>query len=532
MVYENLNERRKLELDTGMFKAYDIRTKSVALSAALADRLVHAVVRYFVEVLQVNEVVLGRDARLAAPSLMEMAIEIFSDAGLQVIANPLQSSTCQFYFSCMQHPEAAGIMFTASHNPGVYIGMKTVAPGLRTLAMGSGPQGGIACIREFYCEGKRCRMQPGKRGRVRVCRYLDQLIDYSSKLAGVDSHTLEGSNILADFLCGTAGTEIVEALEGAGANVRVRNLVPDGTFPAGDPNPIIAESIRPSCELIRKEGLDFGFCYDGDGDRMDVMDARGTQLAPSFNLSILIPEIKRYFEGVHGRGYFGQQPWNPQMYCDVKANPLSVVQQASCGIGVHLIRNGHSFIKESLRRNLANQYLVASEESAHYYMNFPFDLENPGAGFAATENTLYFTLLTAKMWTRYPKRYEQTFEKQRSVYREREWACHFFSDAHLRPVVDKVESMFRSKGLEIFKKTEDGNDLDATSMRSGLPEHIDATTNLSGDWLQVSQRISHSEEGMARWEVVSGNPVRLKEAVMAIRSVTDAYVESGQAEYE
>jgi phosphomannomutase len=532
MVYETLTNSQKLDLNTSMFKAYDIRTKSTALTEGLANRLIHAVGWYLSEVLQVSKVVLGRDARLAAPALMESAIEIFSQAGLQVILNPLQVSTCQFYFSCMQHPDAAGIMFTASHNPGVYIGLKLMGPGLQTLAMGTGPQGGITCIRELYCEGKTCRGQNHKRGSVLIRRYLDQYIDYSLQLAGIDSHTLEGSSILTDFLCGAAGTEVTEALEAAGAHVRVRNLVPDGKFPAGDPNPIIAESIKPTCELMRREQFDYGFCYDGDGDRLDVMNSEGTQLTPSFNLSILIPEIKSFYKGVYDKGFFGSNPWSPHMYYDVKANPLSVVQQASCGIGVHIIRNGHSFIKESLRRNLKNQYLVASEESAHYYMNFPLDLKDYSAGFAATENTLYFSLLTAKMWSRNPKLYEQAMQTQNSIYRKREWPCHFHSDEHLIPVVDKVESVFRLQGLDIFKKMEDGNDLDATLMRSGLPEEIDEQTNLAGDWLQVAQRISRSEEGMARWEVASSSPERLEQAVKDIHAITDTYVEAKLAEYE
>ena len=79
---------------------------------------------------------------------------------------------------------------------------------------------------------------------------------------------------------------------------------------------------------------------------------------------------------------------------------------------------------------------------------------------------------------------------------------------------------------------EDGSSLDATLMRAGLPEHIDGSTNLNGDWLQVAQRISRSEEGIARWEVASSSPERLSEAVSLIRGVTDSYVNDGRARYE
>jgi len=530
MLYEQLTREEHTALNTSMFKAYDIRTQSKALTSELKRRLIRALARYFREVLKVDSILIGRDARLHAPAVMEAAIEGFCSAGLDVLVNPNQISTCQFYYACMQHRESAGIMITASHNPGTYIGMKLVAPNLVTLAMGSGPQGGISAIRDFYIEDRPAPR--AARGRVRVVRYIDQFIDYSTRLAGIQPNELDGVSILTDFLSGSAGAEVSEALTNAGANLRVRNLIPDGTFPSGDPNPIVASSIAPTWELMRSGEFDFGFCFDGDGDRMDIMNKEGQQITPSFNLSLLIPEVKRLFRRVHESGFFGSAPFDPHLYYDVKANPPSVVRQAKEGIGVHIIRNGHSFIKEALRRNLKDQFIVASEESAHYYMNFPFDLGDYSKGFAATENTLYFTLLTAKVWSRNPKLYEEAFAAQQAIHREREWPCEFTHEKDIAGVVAEVERIFSERGLSVFKEMEDCSSLDATLMRAGLPEHIDGSTNLNGDWLQVAQRISRSEEGIARWEVASSSPERLSEAVSLIRGVTDSYVNDGRARYE
>ena len=101
----------------------------------------------------------------------------------------------------------------------------------------------------------------------------------------------------------------------------------------------------------------------------------------------------------------------------------------------------------------------------------------------------------------------------------------------MEPVMLEVERAFASKGLSVFKHMEDGSSLDATLMRMGLPELIDETTSLDGDWLQVAQRISRSEEGMTRWEVASSSQERCQEAVGIIRGITDKYVRSGDAEY-
>ena len=528
-------DSRRQSLNLGMFKAYDIRTKSSKLTHELSLRLINAIGRYIREVLRTDSVVLGRDARLAAPALMELAIEVLPAMGITVILNPLQGSTCLFYFSCMQNPDSAAIMFTASHNPGDYIGLKLMSPGMHTLAMDTGPGGGITCILAFYLDNEAPALGAGGRAKVKVRRYIGEYIDYSMRLAGVGRDSLRGVPVLADFLCGAAGSEVSEALDMAGASLRARNLVPDGSFPAGDPNPIIAKSIQPTRDLMSRGGFSFGFCFDGDGDRMDVMDSSGEQLAPSFNLTILVPEIMKFFESVHAAGYFSggpSSPFDPQMYSDVKANPQAMIDQASCGIGVHIIRNGHSFIKEALRENFPRQYLVASEESAHYYMNFPLDLDDFGKGFAATENSLFFTLLTARMWTDHPERYVKAIARQKVVIREREWPCHFSDETLMEQVMSEVEAEFSRRGLSVIRTMEDGGSLDATLMHSGLPEIITADTDISKPWCQVAQRISRSEEGMTRWEVVSNSRKDRDEAVAAIRRITDVYVAGGFAAYE
>lgn len=530
----DMTEAEKETLNIGMFKAYDIRTRSSRLTPALADRLIIALGHYIRKVLKADSVVLGRDARLAAPSIMERAVEILPDMGISVILNPLQESTCLFYFSCLKNPKSAAVMITASHNPGEFIGLKIMAPGMITLAMDSGPGGGLTAILAFYLQGGRVQTQSQGRATVHVRRYLDAYIDYSMRLAGVRKDSLAGVPILADFLCGSAGAEITEALGFAGASVRTRNLVPDGTFPIGDPNPIIIKSIQPTWDLMKKGGYSFGFCYDGDGDRMDIMDSHGEQLAPSFNLSILAPEIMEYFRAVHGAGCFDggtSAPWKPQLYSDVKSNPMAMVDQAQCGIDVHIIRNGHSFIKEALRANFGRQYLVAAEESAHYYMNFPYDPDNLTKGFAAMENTLYFTLLTARMWVAHPERFQRAMARQDNVVREREWPCHFSDESLMEGVMSEVETEFSARGLSVLSTMEDGTSLDATLMRKGLPELITSATDISGSWFQVAQRISRSEEGMARWEVVSSSREDCEEAVAAIRKITDTYVDRGVASY-
>ncbi len=541
---KGLPETLKQDLNFGMFKAYDIRTKSSRLTGELIRRLVAAIGRYSLEVLGTRRIMLGRDGRIAAPSLMEAALELLPDMGIDVLVNPLPISTCQFYYSHMRNPDCAAVMLTASHNPGEYIGLKLMAPGMKTLAMDSGPAGGITGILTYYLEGAAVAGGRGqeyaapaagawrKRGKVEVRHYLEPFIEYSLRLAGVGKDGLAGLPILGDFLGGTAGPEVAEAFGYAGAALRMRNLVPDGRFPAGDPNPGVAKSIQESKEMMARGGFLCGLCFDGDGDRMDILDPRGEQLSPSFNLSVLLPEILGIFKGAYAKGAFGgSAAWRPRIYADVKTNPLALQAQARQGLDVTIIRNGHSFIKEALREGFVRQYLAASEESAHYYMNFPLDLDDFRAGFAATENTLFFSLLSARIWAEHPERYERAIKAQSGLVRQREWPCHFKDDTLLEKSLAEVESEFAHRGLLIMKTMEDGQSLDATLMRSGLPAVLDKNSELSAPWYQVAQRNTRSEEGIARWEVVANSEKDCQEAVALIRSITDRYVEQGLAEY-
>lgn len=522
--------KNETNLNLSMFKAYDIRTKSVSLNKEITNRLMRAFGRYFLEVLKCKSVVIARDARLAAPSIMQIATDYLISIGIDVIVNPAQISSCQFYYSCMQNLDSAGIMITASHNPKEYIGFKLMAQNVQTLATDCGPEGGIASIKKFYLEDAPFKALK-REASIYIKRYTDEFINYSIKFANMKKDELKGAKILCDFLNGSAGTEIGEALQKCGATVTMRNLIPDGSFPNGDPNPSIISSVQPTWDYMKKHDFDFGFCYDGDGDRLDVITNKGVQIAPAFNVTVLLPRIKEMYKKAIEEGYFNPESTSFNVYSDVKANPLSMKLQSSDDTKVHIIRNGHSFIKESLRKNNKDKYIVASEESAHYYINAPIDLNDSSKGYAATENTLLFTLLTAKQWFENPSSYEDILETQNSIYRIREWPCHFLVEEKMEEIMEKVEKIFRNKGLTIIKEMENGDDLDATLMRYNLPKVMTAETNMDEPWYQVAQRISRSEEGMTRWEIVSNKKELAIEANKLIREVTDWYVDNNLAVY-
>lgn len=508
------------DLNLGMFKTYDIRTKIENIDSALKNRLYNAIAVYFRDVVKAKSVVIGRDTRLHVPELAQGLATVLSEAGLTVYLNPLPISTCQFYYSCLKRRTSAGIMVTASHNPKQYVGMKLLAPGLSPIAFNYGPEGGIADIKKKYIDNVSSASLI--KGKIRIINDLESFIDYSMKLSGVSDNSLEGLSVLIEALSGSAGTEMALAFQRAGADVTFRNIVPDGHFYTGDPNPIIESSIAPARAQMKAGSFDLGFCFDGDGDRMDIMASNGEQLVPGLNMAIIIDKLIPIFKGQ-----------KKHVYADVKAIPTSVCKIAKKGLDVHIIRNGHSFIKGKLKDNCENGYLAAEEESAHYYMNFPFEIDDLSQGFAAVENTLFFALLTASCYKENPQAYERALSLQKTIYRYREWPLHCEADPmRMQGYLDEVEKTMTDLGATVIKTMDDGSDLDACLMRFNLPEKFSSSSNIDGiKWAQVAQRISRSEDAMCRWEVVSNDQDLCKKYYELVRSVTDKYVKQGLARY-
>ncbi len=509
------------DLKLGMFKQYDIRTKIENLTEDISSRLYKAVALYYKECVKAKSVVIGRDARLYAPEVAEGLVEALRNIGIDVYLNPLPISTCQFYYTCMQHRDSAGIMVTASHNPGDYIGLKLLSIDVSPIALGCGPEGGIKMIKDLYTLGKSGNAAE-KRGRLIIVNELESFIKYSMRLAGVKEGDLRGLNIMIETLNGSAAAEIALAFERAGACIDVRDSIPNGFFPKGDPNPIIESSIKPARDAMKSGEYDFGLCYDGDGDRLDFMAGNGEQIVPGLNMSIIIEKLMSIFGGKC-----------MDVYADVKAVPIALSEIAKRGANVHIIRNGHSFIKAKLLENGTKGYFAAEEESAHYYMNFPYDADDFSKGFASVENTLFFSLITAKAYKEKSEAYKRAHELQNSIYRVREWPIHFDkAPEKMEAVMGEVEQAMRGLGALVIKSMDDGSDLDATLMRFNLPERFDSSSRLDGKiWGQVASRISRSEDNICRFEVVSNDKAECERLDNVVKSITDRYVAEGYAMY-
>jgi phosphomannomutase len=187
------------------------------------------------------------------------------------------------------------------------------------------------------------------------------------------------------------------------------------------------------------------------------------------------------------------------VYADLKSNPLAVMEMAKTGVTVNVIRNGHSQIKNAMFETPS--MFGAVEESAHFYEAF-----NAGSQRFCTENTLYIALLAGRVWREDPDLFDALFDIQARTSREREWGYKFPTDDLRAAALDAVQAHLEKAGAAAMTRMPNGYELEATMMRRGIPFDIDSHTRLAPDWLQVCQRISQSENGLARWEIVAADP--------------------------
>ncbi len=500
------NRRRESavnDLNMSMFRAYDIRTPANALPDPLAERLARAEVAYYRDVLKASGVLVARDARASGSHYMELAADVYRRSGLDVTIIPHVASTCMFYFTAMTHPELAAVMIGASHNPACDTGRKILGPGAQPIADNIGPEGGLRRIREFYrkdinATGRKC-------GRIFAYDPTDSYVAFSLELAGVAPGSLRGLSLFQDYLNGAAGREMMLAFGAAGADLTPLHYIPDGAFPMGDPNPVKQSSIQSGIETLKSGHYLLGMFFDGDGDRIDFYHGAGTYLSSSFAYAGLLPEIRKRFPCA-----------DMGVYACLKCHPHALMEMAKTGVTTSVIRNGHSQIKNAMAENPT--MFGAVEESAHYYEAFTINDRR-----YCLENTLYIALLAARLWQEAPARFDHLFEIQARAAREREWGYKFSDKAAMQQALNAVEAYFVQEGAQSRNRMDNGYDLEATIMRRGLPFAITLDTQFDEDWMQVCQRVSQSEDSLARWEVVAARPDSAIAAKAAIAALVKEY---------
>jgi phosphomannomutase len=344
-----------------VFKAYDVRgTVPDQIDADLA----RATGRAFVRVVGATTVVVGHDMRPSSPDMAGAFAEGASAAGADVVMIGL-ASTDQLYFASghLGHP---GAMFTASHNPAQYNGIKLC----RALAQPVGLETGLAEIRDLVCAGV-AEGGPGTGGPVGAISEHDVLEAYAAHLLSLAPVAGRPLKVVVDAGNGMAGHTAPAVFARLGDAVE---LVPmyfelDGTFPHHEANPIEAANLVDLQQRVLAEGADLGLAFDGDADRCFVVDERGRAVQPS-TLTALIAARE-----------LAKEPGATVIHNLITSRAVPEIVSELGGTPVRT-RVGHSFIKATMAETGA---VFGGEHSGHFYFR---DFWRADSGMLAALHTM------------------------------------------------------------------------------------------------------------------------------------------------
>jgi phosphomannomutase len=352
-----------------VIKAYDVRG---TYPDQLDEQLAHDVGAAFVRVLGVaardggpGAVVIAHDMRPSGPSLVASFAEGVREQGCDVVLIGL-ASTDGLYFASGRL-DLPGAMFTASHNPAQYNGIKLCRQGAAPV----GQDSGLRDITQMILEGV-----PAYDGPLGEVREQDMLVEYARFLRElVDVSASRRLSVVVDAGNGMGGFTVPAVLgDDAGLpalplDIDAMYFELDGTFPNHEANPIDDENMRDLQARVRETGADLGLAFDGDADRCFVVDERGEIVNPS-TLTALIASRE-----------LAKHPGSTIIHNLItsKAVPEVIIE---CGGVPVRTRVGHSFIKATMAETGA---VFGGEHSGHFYFR---DFWRADSGMLAALHTL------------------------------------------------------------------------------------------------------------------------------------------------
>lgn len=328
-----------LTLDKTIFREYDIRG---IVESQLQDSVVEGIASAFAAVLVregKNSAVVGMDGRPSSPHFKEIVNRTLAGYGIHVTDIGLVP-TPVMYYTLFKQGLGGGIMITASHNPPEYNGFKAMI-GHDTL---SGDQ-----IRELYDLASVQDFPPQKPGSIQVANmnetYMDEI------LASLDM----GRKIKAVIDCGngTAGITAMPLYQKMGVEVVGLYTDVDGNFPNHHPDPTKAENLKDLITAVQEHKADLGIGFDGDADRIGVVDSRGRILWGDQLLVLLARDVLSRHPG-------------RTVISEVKASEVLYEEIRKAGGKPIMWKAGHSLIKKKIYEENA---VLAGEVSGHIFFN-------------------------------------------------------------------------------------------------------------------------------------------------------------------
>jgi phosphomannomutase len=327
---------------SAIFKAYDVRgVYPDELDEDAARRIGFGFVRFT----EASRIVLGRDMRVSSPSLASSFTSGAAAAGAEVV-DVGEVSTDALYFASGRL-DLPGVMFTASHNPPRYNGLKLC----REKAAPIGGDSGLQDIRAISEEEE----VPARAGAA--VEEIDILPDYAAHCRKlIDEDGLKALKVAVDAGNGMAGKTVPLVFDGLPFDLVALYFDLDGTFPNHPANPIEEANLADLQRAVMSNDCDLGIAFDGDADRMFLVDERADLVSGSLTTALVADQLLRKFPG-EAIIYNLICSWTvPEVIEERGGRPIRT-------------RVGHSFIKQVMAETGA---IFGGEHSGHYYFRDNF----------------------------------------------------------------------------------------------------------------------------------------------------------------
>ncbi len=325
-----------------IFKAYDIRglvDSEITPDFTFATGVAFA--RFLQQEREPGSVVIGEDMRPSSPVLADAFSAGVTSQGLDVNRIGL-ASTDMLYFASGKL-NLPGAMFTASHNPAEYNGIKMCLSGARPI----GKESGLLAIENFVRQGS--PMYIRSMGVEKEVEMLTDYVDYLLSL--VDISEMRRLKIVVDAGNGMAGYTAPAIFERLNVELIPLYFELDGTFPNHEANPIDPKNLRDLQKAVKKHNADLGLAFDGDADRCFLVDENGETVNPS-DLTCLVAARE-----------LARVPGSTIIYNLISSRAVLEVIEENSGKGLRS-RVGHSYIKKMMADSGA---IFGGEHSGHFY---------------------------------------------------------------------------------------------------------------------------------------------------------------------
>ena len=437
--------RTREQLDA-VIKAYDVRG---VVGEDIDENFVRDTGAAFAAILREegeNTVAVGHDMRPSSPSLARAFAEGVTSQGLNVTLLGL-TSTDELYYAAGSL-ECAGAMFTASHNPAKYNGIKLCRAG----AVPVGQETGLGQIKQMLIEGT--PEYTGTEGAIAEQEILAGYADFLRKLVPLeDSKPLV---VAVDAANGMGGHTVPAVFDGLPFEVRDLYFELDGTFPNHEANPLDPKNLVDLQKFTVEQKADIGLAFDGDADRCFVVDEKGQPVSPSAICAL-----------VAGR-YLDKFPGATIIHNLITSKTVPELIKEKGGTPVRT-RVGHSFIKAQMAEHKA---AFGGEHSAHYYFQ---EFWNADSGMLAAMHVLAALGQSDKplseLMAEY-SRYEASGEINSTVEDQKS-----ATQAVLDELADKIESVDELDGVTVeLKGTEAWFNVRASNTEPLLRLNVEAKT--------------------------------------------------------